>query len=204
MIGHTVDRSAALDVSRRLREVGTEAVSDALRRLGSTNFVLNGLAPVTDVRSDRGYHVAGPAFTIQRAPANLAHAADAPHHQIFPPTVGKAAAGDVVVVSAYGTGEAIWGDQVTALCKQRGVAGVVVDGAIRDSSEVRAVGLPIFARGQNFYSSGQVVLSSGAPVCVGGAIVRPGDVIVGNEDGVLVVAAELLPIILGEIEKVRP
>jgi 4-hydroxy-4-methyl-2-oxoglutarate aldolase len=104
-------------------------------------------------------------------------------------------------LSAFGTSEAVWGDGVTLLCKQRDIAGAVVDGAIRDSGMVRDVGLTVFARGRNFYSSGQVVLGAGTPVCIGGAIVRPGDVIVGDDDGVLVVAVELFPVILGEVEK---
>jgi 4-hydroxy-4-methyl-2-oxoglutarate aldolase len=204
VIANTADRAAALDVSQKLRDVGTDVISGALKRLGSTNFVLGGLAPVTDIRSTDGHHVAGPAFTIQRAPANLAHAARASHRQELHRTVGKAAAGDVVVVSASGTGEAIWGDRVTALCKEQGIAAAIIDGAIRDSRGVRSVGLAVFARGVNFYSSGQVILSSGEPVCIGGAIVRPGDVVVGDEDGVLVVAAELLPVILSEVENDQP
>ncbi len=201
MNDETPDREAALEISRALRGVGTELISDALRRLGSTNYVLTGLGPVPDGRLTNGDRVAGPAFTIQRAPANRAHVSHASLREEFHQAVGSAKAGEVVVLGAFGTDEAVWGDGVTLLCKQRDIAGAVVDGAIRDSGMVRDVGLTVFARGRNFYSSGQVVLGVGAPVCIGGAIVRPGDVIVGDDDGVLVVAVELFPVILGEVEK---
>jgi regulator of RNase E activity RraA len=195
-----IDRSVLTAASHYLRRIGTEVLSDVLQRLGSTNYQLRGIRRLT-TSGAAGLHVAGPAFTIQRGPANGAHAPAADVRQGLPSLVASAQPGDVIVLSAYQTEEAVWGDYVTKLAKERDLAGVIVDGAVRNSVGVAEVGFPVFARGVNFYSSRQVIMSHQTAVCVGGAIVRADDIVVADEDGALVVAAELCPSIVEDVER---
>ena len=101
--------------------------------------------------------------------------------------IDHAAPGDVIVVDACGRGPAVWGELATHSALQRKLAGIVIDGGIRDTAEIRALGFPAFAR---------LILSNAGepkglgeinvPVTVGGLRVEPGDWIVGDDDGVVV------------------
>jgi len=97
--------------------------------------------------------------------------------------------GQMLAVDAAGVTEvAVWGGIMTAAARQRGVAAVVIDGAIRDVAEIRATGLPLYCRavtprGPHKGNGGTV----DAPAAVGGVAVLPGDLVVGDDDGVVVV-----------------
>lgn len=105
----------------------------------------------------------------------------------------QAGAGDVLVVSAQGaTHYALWGGNLTRGLQARGIGGFVIDGAIRDVSEMRAAGFPIFARGIAT-AVGVVDTPWGevnTPIACGGVVVRPGDIILADEDGIVVVPPE--------------
>jgi regulator of RNase E activity RraA len=96
--------------------------------------------------------------------------------------------GHVLVVDAGGvTTNAIVGDLWLAYAQQRGCAGFVVDGAIRDSAAFAAADFPCYAR--DVTHRGRFKTGPGAvnvPVSIGGQVVQPGDVIVGDEDGLVV------------------
>jgi len=106
----------------------------------------------------------------------------------------------VIVVDGKGDlGAALMGEIMCQQAVALGVAGVVIDGAVRDSEALRELGLPMFAAGLN--PNGPTKAVSGRlnhPVSVGGVTVRPGDLVVGDADGVTVVerekAASLLPL----------
>jgi RraA family protein len=95
--------------------------------------------------------------------------------------------GDVLVVDAGGDlTNAIVGGIMTAGAAMLGLAGVVIDGAIRDVAEIRDRDFPVFARGANHrgpYKNGPGEIN--VPVCIGGMSVQPGDIIVGDQDGLL-------------------
>lgn len=95
--------------------------------------------------------------------------------------------GDVLVVDAGGDlTNAVLGGIMSAGAAMLGLAGVVVDGAIRDVAEIGERDFPVFARGANHrgpYKNGPGEIN--VPVCIGGMIVQPGDVIVGDRDGLL-------------------
>jgi 4-hydroxy-4-methyl-2-oxoglutarate aldolase len=87
----------------------------------------------------------------------------------------------------------VWGDILTAMANQRGVAGTVIDGVCRDVQ--RALGLlyPIYSRGR-FMRTGKdrvEVSDVNRPVTVGGVQVRPGDLLLGDADGVIAVPQEI-------------
>ena len=124
-----------------------------------------------------------PSVTVQCYPGdNLAL-----HQGIY-----AAAPGDVLVLDCHGyTESGHFGDIMALACKVRGIAGVIIDGSCRDAEDIKKLGLPVFVRGLN--PAGTVKASIGkvnVPVLCGGVTVRPGDLIIGDCDGVVVVAKE--------------
>jgi 4-hydroxy-4-methyl-2-oxoglutarate aldolase len=97
--------------------------------------------------------------------------------------------GDVLVLNAYeDVSHALVGGHIGRALKVRGMAGMVVDGAIRDSSELKDVGLPVCARGTSVIIGGHDGPGEiNVPVACGGVVVNPGDIVVADEDGIVVV-----------------
>lgn len=95
--------------------------------------------------------------------------------------------GDVMVIDGGGdTEQAILGGIMSLYAAKIGLAGLVIDGAIRDVAEIREREFPMFARGHTHrgpYKDGPGEIN--VPVCIGGMTVMPGDIIIGDEDGVL-------------------
>jgi RraA family protein len=95
--------------------------------------------------------------------------------------------GDVLVVDAGGDlTNAVLGGIMSAGAAMLGLAGVVIDGAIRDAAEIREREFPVYARGVNHrgpYKNGPGEIN--VAVCIGGMVVHPGDIIVGDQDGLL-------------------
>lgn len=125
---------------------------------------------------------------VKPAPPDLATPALAVRHSVE--IIDAAAAGDVGVIVMEGTLDvaAIGGLMGTA-AKARGMAGMVLDGAVRDVAELRALGLPVFARSVSpatavgRYAS----VSKQVPVECAGVTISPGDIVVAGEDGVVIV-----------------
>jgi RraA family protein len=140
--------------------------------------------------------LAGPAFTIEvRAGDNLMiHAA-----------MAMAKPGDVLVIDGKGdTSCALMGALMINACKVLGLGGIVIDGAVRDTDELRELGFPVFAVGAN--PNGPTKFIPGRinwPVSAGGISISPGDLVVGDADGVVVVerekAASLLPLAVKKV-----
>ena len=124
--------------------------------------------------------LAGPAYTVKTSPGDnlLVHKA-----------LDTARAGDVIVVDAGGIlDNAIIGEMMMSRAKQRGVAGIVIWGAIRDSAELGAGSYPVYAAGVTHrgpYKNGPGEIN--VPVVIGGMPVNPGDIIVGDADGLVAV-----------------
>lgn len=93
--------------------------------------------------------------------------------------------GDVMVIDAGGdVVNAIFGGIMSLGGEHMGLGGMIVDGAIRDVSEIRERSFPVYARGVNHrgpYKDGPGEIN--VPITVGGMVVRPGDIIVGDQDG---------------------
>src|SRR5438874_1617365 len=124
--------------------------------------------------------LAGPAFTVKTAAGDnlLVHRA-----------LDTARAGDVIVVDAGGfLDNAIIGELMMSRAKQRGVAGIVIWGAIRDSAEIGAGTYPVYAAGVTHrgpYKNGPGEIN--VPINMGGMPVNPGDIIVGDADGLVAI-----------------
>jgi 4-hydroxy-4-methyl-2-oxoglutarate aldolase len=103
--------------------------------------------------------------------------------------IGMAGRGDVLVIDGRGHLEtAIWGGIMTRAAMVRGISGVVLDGALRDASEIRELGFPAFAAGicPAGPSKGFGGVIDGMISC-GGCPVEPGDIVLGDDDGIAVV-----------------
>lgn len=107
--------------------------------------------------------------------------------------------GEVLVVGARGSDQAaIMGDVLAARLLSNGCAGVVTDGMIRDVAAVRSLGLPVFAHGVHSATFGttHVAIDADVPVGCAGVLVCPGDYLVGDDEGVAVIPASMVEIIL--------
>lgn len=101
--------------------------------------------------------------------------------------------GDVLVVETRGTRRAVAGELFSFEAKRKGLAGLVVDGAVRDIAQVRTFGFPVYSRSV-CPASGTTkrVFDTQVPVLCGGLVVQPGDVLFGDDDGIVVASAEHL------------
>ena len=128
--------------------------------------------------------VLGPAFTAQGSPGdNLAL-----HH-----AVAAAAPGDVIVLAVGGErARAHCGGIIATAARTRGIAGIVVDGAVRDRSELAEIGLPVFHLGTSpLKPSKDRPAELRVPVEVGGVRIETGDLVAADADGIVVVPRAL-------------
>lgn len=108
--------------------------------------------------------------------------------------------GDVLVVFVSGAYEhGYWGEIMTTMAKVRGLAGLVIDGCVRDGVLLGEIGFPVFARGLCIQGTGKDFGAAGwinYPVTMGNVVVHPGDLVVGDFDGVVAIpqarAAEVI------------
>jgi 3-hexulose-6-phosphate synthase/6-phospho-3-hexuloisomerase len=157
-----------------LAGVSTPNISDAMHRKGAMQGVLSICGDVK---------MAGKAVTVQTFAGDWAKPVEA---------IDLAGAGDVIVIdNDGGTHVAPWGELATRSCIGKGVAGVVIDGAVRDVDDIRKLNYPVFARA--------TVPNAGEPKGFGeinaeisccGQVVRPGDWVVGDMNGVVVIPKE--------------
>jgi 4-hydroxy-4-methyl-2-oxoglutarate aldolase len=99
--------------------------------------------------------------------------------------------GDVLVVTVGGHHEAgYWGEIMSTAARTKGLAGLVIDGCVRDAALLAEIGFPVFSRGLCIRGTDKAFGSPGAlnvPVMVGEVVVNAGDLVVGDIDGVVVV-----------------
>ena len=123
--------------------------------------------------------IAGPAFTVRTAKHD---------NLMFHAAIYLARPGDVIVVEAGDDEMAVAGGNVCAIAQRNGVAGLVVDGVIRDVGEARDNRFPVFARGASPIPAKRGGAGDmNATIRCGGVVVNPGDVVVADEEGVVVV-----------------
>ena len=123
--------------------------------------------------------IAGPAYTVSCPPGDnlMLHTA-----------IYRAEPGAVIVVQAGDADYAVSGGNVCATAQQRGIAGLIVDGAIRDVAEVRESQFAVFARGTSPVPGKKKALGTlNQPILCGGVRVHPGDMVVADEEGIAVI-----------------
>ena len=184
-----------LDIPRRpdprlVAELGkmvTPHLSDSMERLYAGGPQLRPM--------HKGGKLAGPAYTVKTTPGDnlLVHKA-----------LDAAQKGDVIVVDAGGVCEnAIIGELMMSRARQRGVAGIVIWGAIRDSAEIGAGTYPVYASGVTHrgpYKNGPGEIN--VPINMGGMAVNPGDIIIGDADGLVAVPQDQAERILASAKSI--
>lgn len=150
----------------------TGVIADAMHRLGAMD---GGIRAVWT-----GARLAGPALTVWVRAGDNARIHEA---------IALASSGDVLVVNAQGSlTHAVFGELMALTCQARGLAGIVVDGAVRDAAALAVAGFPTFARGA--CASGPLKDGTGEvgfPTACGGVVCAAGDLVVADGDGVVVV-----------------
>lgn len=124
--------------------------------------------------------IAGSALTIKASPGD---------NLVLHRALSLAHEGDVLVVDADGYTEAgIWGELMSLTATEKGLSGVVVDGAVRDITEIEEIGFGVFSAAVSPKGSHKEVPGSiNIPITCGGVHVSPGDIVVGDANGVVVV-----------------
>ncbi len=165
---------AGEDIREIFGKVSSPNISDAMHRKGAMNGIFSLCGDVKMI---------GQAVTVQTFAGDWAKPVEA---------IDVAGPGDVIVINNdAGTHVAPWGELATMSCVTKGIAGVVIDGAVRDVDDIRRLKFPVFAKA--------IVPNAGEPKGLGeinaeisccGQSVRPGDWIIGDESGVVVVPKE--------------
>lgn len=172
------------EIIAALRALDSCAISDALDTLGLPGAV-TALSPMWPV----GSVVAGRVRTVTAAPK----AAAGPATHIATPLVAISETDDVVVIDNHGrTDVSCWGGLLAEAATQRGVAGVIVDGACRDVQESEALALPLFARQAVPVSArGRIVQQAmDERIQIAGVSVASFDYVIADVNGVVFVAAD--------------
>ncbi|NKZ01466.1 RraA family protein [Nocardiopsis alborubida] len=173
---HLALARAASEDSRRIIDafagVPTAAIGDGRDRLGFVSSRIRSVWP--------GARLTGRALTVTTRPGD---------NRALHQALAVAEEGDVLVVDGGGdTSRALLGELIVERAINRGVRGMVVDGAVRDTEEIRALGFPVWAAGVSPagpYKDGPGHI--GRTIAVGGAVCQSGDVVVADDDGVFIV-----------------
>ena len=168
-------RTKAVDVAlaRKFQSLPVANASDSMNRMSASGHRLRPFGHVAGT-------MAGPALTVKTRPGDnlLVHKA-----------LDMAEEGDVIVVDAGGDlTNAIIGELMIYIAQEKSVAGMVINGAIRDVDDIRACGLPVYAAGETHrgpYKDGPGEVN--VPIAIDGMVIHPGDLILGDADGLLCV-----------------
>ncbi len=162
------------ELVKALGAFGTATLHEAHGKKGAMPFYMKPLYP--------GMKVCGPALTVAVSPGDnlMIHYA-----------MTLAQPGDVLVVDAKGFTEAgPWGDIMTTAAMVRGIAGLVIDGCVRDAETIREMGFAVFARGTSMKGTTKTLPGDvNVPITCASVPVYPGDIVVGDDDGVVVIPA---------------
>jgi RraA family protein len=172
---HRRERKVDSAIVEKFRALPVANVSDGMSRMAAFGARLRPL--------HAGGGLAGPALTVRTRPGDnlMVHAA-----------LNRAERGDVLVVDAGGDlTNAIIGELMLAHAEKIGIAGVVINGAVRDLGAIRTSSFPVFAagvthRGPYKDGPGEVNVS----IAIDGTVVEPGDLILGDDDGLVCIPLE--------------
>jgi len=129
--------------------------------------------------------VCGPAYPVKTMPCD---------NTILHRAYAYAKPGDVLVVDCSGYYEAgYWGDLMSLGAKTKGIAGLVIDGCVRDAEEIEAMNFPVFSRGLCILGTGKHGDGTlNQPIILGNYTINPGDIILGDRDGIVVIPQEMV------------
>ncbi|WP_433741419.1 RraA family protein [Pseudomonas putida] len=165
-------RKVSAEWVARYRELPVANVSDSMNRMTAGGSRLRPM--------HREGVLAGPAVTVKARPGDnlMLHYA-----------IDIAEPGDVIVVDAGGDlTNALIGEMMVSYAVKRGVAGIVINGAIRDAANIGGGDFPLFAAGVSHrgpYKDGPGEIN--VPIAIDGMVIEPGDLVIGDDDGLLCV-----------------
>lgn len=164
------------EVVEAFKEIPSTIVSDVTGNIGLT--MDSGIRPAYT-----GIEMAGTAITVKEAPGD---------NLVIHKAITMAEPGDVLVIDCEGyTETGHIGELMCNSCQANSLAGLVIDGAYRDSREIKEMEFPVYGRGVN--PQGPLKQDPGSinvTISCGGVSVDPGDIIVGDDDGIAVVPRE--------------
>jgi regulator of RNase E activity RraA len=176
------------------------SVSDAVELVTGKNGAL-----WHDMKLVNGTPIVGRAVTSRVKPAAPEQATPALSTKHSVEMIDNAKPGEVGVIVMEGTLDiAAMGNLMATAAKVRGMAGMVLDGAIRDVWDIRRMGLTVYARSISPRTAvgHYATVARNVPVQCGGVTVRPGDIIVADEDGVVVVPQERAEEVLKKAQEI--
>ncbi|WP_309384638.1 hypothetical protein [Cerasicoccus frondis] len=169
----------------QLLQFDPTTVSDIMNRIYS-------VGPGFQCQTPNRCSILGPACTINCFPGD---------NLMVQKSLDIARPGDILVINAKGLlHNAMVGDMITTKAQQRGIRGIIVDGAIRDQEGIAKLGLPVFARGRT--TAGPLHRGPGEinfPIALGGVVVNPGDIVYGNASGLVVIPQDDLHAVLKQL-----
>ena len=162
------------EIIEKFKKCSTSSIADGMNRFFC-------VAPeIKMINQKSGLKMVGSALTVRTRPIDnlMVHKA-----------LDIAQPGDVIIIDAGGNmNSAVFGEIMVKMADKKGVAGYIIDGCVRDSSTIKKMDFPVFARGvtpKGPYKDGPGEIN--LPISCGGVVVNPGDIIVGDEDGVVVI-----------------
>jgi len=168
-------RRVSSNAVNRFRDLPVANISDSMSRMTAGGARLRPM--------HAGGKLAGPAITVKSRPGD---------NLMLHKALDLAEAGDVVVADAGGDlTNALMGELMVAYAEKKGLAGIVIYGAIRDAAYMRAGKFPVFAAGVSHrgpYKDGPGEIN--VPIAIEGMVIHPGDLVIGDDDGVLCVPFE--------------
>ena len=177
----------AMNHFQSFKELSPCIFADLLAR---KNIMDIGIKPLWQIMP----RIAGPAFPVRCSPGDnlMLHAA-----------IYRAPAGSIIVVETGGDIDyAVAGGNVCKIAAKRGIVGFIVDGVIRDISEIREIKFPIFARGlMPKPGRKEIIKELNQPAHCGGVKVFPGDMVVADEEGIVVIPKNQINQILESAQK---
>ncbi len=184
---HPLTKRVSKELVDKFRSLPAAAISDSMSRLTAGGAALRPMHA-------GGTVLVGPAFTVKTRPGDnlFVHKA-----------IDTALPGDIIVVDAGGQlTNAIIGEMMLTHAETRGIAGVVIYGAIRDVGHVGKHDFPVFAAGVTHrgpYHDGPGEIN--VPIAIDGMVIAPGDMMVGDEDGLLCIPFDVAEAIGNEAAK---
>lgn len=170
----------------KFKGIPSSTINDQMNRLYCMSAAIS---PLNKVAS-----MVGTAFTVKLPIGD---------NLMFHKALDMAQPGDVLIIDGAGAMDrSLAGEIMITYAAKRGIAGIVVDGAMRDLDGIKRCPMPIYAKGitpQGPYKNGPGEI--GVPVSCGGIVVFPGDIIVGDSDGIVVIRPDDALVVLESAQR---
>lgn len=164
------------ELIQQIAQLPTATLHEAMGKQGA---LPSGIKPI-----NQGMTLCGTAVTVQTMPRD---------NMLLHRAIAEASAGDVIVAHVSDFWEAgYWGEIMAVAAQARGLAGLVIDGCVRDADPISNLGFPVFARGLCIHGTtkfGKGTLNQ--PITIGNVPIQAGDIVVGDRDGVVIVPAAM-------------